>query len=187
MGWGGCNKSQLFSSLEDEINSDAFNLLSHGNTSSEKTKKSQQFDSFLAELVFSPNDPRLDIAENAERAFDEDFLKWLSNKVQNSKDAEEKVALRDLLEMIHDVKQKIEISRLAEERMAKEKEEELERLRKEAEELAASNAKLSDAEVLQKATTLRVTGPESDEEKKEEKKKTFYETEISPEIRMSYE
>lgn len=138
-------------------------------------------------MVFSPNDPRLDIAENAERAFDEDFLNWLANRVKNSKDAEEKVALRDLLEMIHDVKKKIELSQMAEERMAREKEEELERMRIEAEELAASNAPLSDAEVLQKATNIRVTKSESDEGMEEGEKKTFYETEISPEIRMSYE
>jgi len=183
-------KKPLFSSLDDEIKSDAFNLLS---TSSSDTKKAggaprnQNYDIFLAELVFSPNDPRLDIAENADRAFDEDFLSWLANKVERSIDAEEKVALRDLLEMILEVKKKIDISKMAEDRMAKEKEEELERMRKEAEELAASNAPLSDAEVLLKATNIRVSASESEEEKVEEKKKTFYETEISPEIRMSYE
>ena len=189
LGWirPSCNpKSQLYSSLKDEIEGDAFNLLSKKtDKKSGGPPKSQGFDIFLAELVFSPNDPRLDIAENAERAFDEDFLNWLANRVQNSKDAEEKVALRDLLEMIHDVKQKIELSQMAEERMAKEKEEELERMRIEAEERAAANAPLSDAEVLQKATSIGVSASES--EAIEEKKQTFYETDISPEIRMSYE
>lgn len=195
IGWG-CHsttsittKKTLFSSLQDEIESDAFNLLSKPSKESAKKEgvTSQVYDMFLAELVFSPNDPRLDIMENAERAFDEGFLNWLANKVEKSKDAEEKVALRDLLEMINDIKRKIELSQMAEERMAKEKEEELERMRIEAEELAASNAPLSDAEVLQKATNIRITKTESDGATEEVKKKTFYETDISPEIRMSYE
>lgn len=193
IGWG-CHsnsittKSPIFSSLQDEIEGDAFNLLSKpSNEKKAGPPKSQGFDIFLAELVFSPNDPRLDIMENAERAFDEDFLNWLANRVKNSKDVEEKVALQDLLEMINDLKMKIDLSQQAEERMAREKEEELNQMRIEAEELAASNAPLSDAEVLQKATNIRITKTESDEVKEEEKKKTFYETEISPEIRMSYE
>ena len=54
------------------------------------------YESFLAELVFSPNDPRLEIIDN----FDPKWLEWLDDKIAYSIDQEERIALKDLRAII---------------------------------------------------------------------------------------
>lgn len=52
-------------------------------------KKQQQrsmsdaYEVFLGELVFSPNDPRVDIVENFDLACDPQFMDWLNKKVDS--------------------------------------------------------------------------------------------------------
>jgi len=162
----------LFGILE-EVASGDFDLSSKAKAGMNLEKS---YDVFLAELVFSPNDPRVDIVENADRAFDEGFQTWLKKKVASAKDVEEKIALGDLLKMISEMEQKIEISRLAEERKQMEVESvEVEEARTEI---------LTETEVLKKAN--QVTTLESPEEE-EVTPKNFYEAEVTPEIKMSYE
>jgi len=184
----------------DEVNSDAFNLL--GSSSTDKSPGSARgggrsmddaYEIFLAELVFSPNDPRLDIVERYHQATDEDFLTWLKNKFENTRDAEEKVALKDLYGMILDVQNKVELSQLAEERK-KAEEKEAEQLRiQTAESEGAQGRTLSNAEVLKKAAQVDTAGVDSvlnkaaGDREQGAKKLNFLEQELSPEIRMSYE
>ena len=68
------------------------------------------YEQFLAELVFSTNDPRVDIVNNIDRCADDEWLTWLEKKVEASRDPDERVAMRDLYEMIIDVKEKMELS-----------------------------------------------------------------------------
>lgn len=177
--------------IMDEVNSDAFVLGNDEKQESEGQRRGgptaeEAYDIFLGELVFSPNDPRLDIVDNADRAFDEGFLSWLHKRVETSTDPEEKMALRDLNEMILDVQKKMDLSRLAQEREQKENEaRERERLAA-AEDEAKGKQALSDAEVLRKATGISITTPDESPSSKDTKK-SFIESEVSPEIRMSYE
>ena len=61
--------------MQDEIEGGAFNLLRKpSNEKKVGPQKFKGFDMFLDELLFSPNDPRLDTLGNTERAFDEDFF-----------------------------------------------------------------------------------------------------------------
>lgn len=145
------------------------------------------FEVFLAELVFSQNDPRVDIANNIEKALDEEWIAWLDNKVETSKDPEERVALRDLHDMIFDVKKRMDLSQLAEERKAQEAEE------AEAARLAAIDAdaeagrQMSDADVLRKASSIDAATALDAETVEERKNVSFYDQELTPEIRLSYE
>lgn len=76
---------------------------------------------------------------------------------------------------------------MAEERAAKEKEE------AEAKRLAAIDAEveagkaMSDTDVLRKAQAIDSAGIETEIKTQAEEKKTFYDTELTPEIRLSYE
>lgn len=172
----------------DEINSDSFNLL--GDTSPENIENSSEietaYETFLAQIVFSSNDPRMDIVENIDLATDPKWLKWLSNKIENSTDVEEKMALRDLNEMILDIKKRIDISQAEEERKKKEAEEAESQRIVDADAEAEDGRKMSDSDVLRKAGVLGRTGVDSVQEADVEKK-TFFEEEITPEVRMSYD
>jgi|Transcript_17332 hypothetical protein len=184
--------------IMDEVNSDAFDLLSSVAKSAGDTQKAQQeggispqleaaYEQFLGELVFSANDPRMDIINNIDRCGDQEWLDWLQSKGENSKDPEERIALKDLYEMITDVQKKMELSRMAEERAAKEAEE------AEAARLAAAEAdadagrKLSGADILKKAGAIDAAAGFDGVVQEEKEKVNFYESELTPEIRLSYE
>lgn len=180
--------TRLFGIL-DEVNSDSFDLL--GGSSDDGPSRSQLEDAYeilLADIIFSTNDPRLDIVENFERTTDADFLGWLKNKFETSRDPEEKAALRDLYEMVLDVKKKVELSQAAEERQAKEAEEAEAARLADADAAAEEGKALSDTDVLRRAAAVDTAGvAEAKAKAAEEKKKTFYETDLTPEIRASYE
>ena len=144
------------------------------------------YEIFLGELVFSTNDPRMDIMNSPDQAFDPNFLTWMSNKAEKSQDPDERLALKDLYNMILDVKKTVELSAAAKEREAKEAEEkEAERIRV-AEEEAAAGREMSNTDVLKKAAAIgsMKTDDGSDEE---DTKVSFYDEELTPEIRLSYE
>ncbi|KAL7555531.1 hypothetical protein ACA910_006119 [Epithemia clementina (nom. ined.)] len=168
----------------DEIQSDAYDL-SGSSKSNDDANLSDAYETFLAELVFSTNDPRIDIMNKFELAGDQEFIEWLDAKAQNSRDPEERIALRDLHEMIIDVKTRIEVNRLAEERSKQQAEaSEQERLDAESAKADAGRA-MSNAEVLQKAEMI--AKGERGEKVEKAAKKSFYEQEITPEIRLSYD
>jgi hypothetical protein len=177
----------------DEIESDSYNLLSKSNSSPGSTSRKTDsieaaYDVMLGELVFSTNDPRVDIVNKFDLITDPDFLKWLEgDKIAKSSDPEERMALKDLLEIILDVKTRVEVNRLAEERAAKEAEE-TERLRiQEAEAQADAGRKMTTSDILKKANAIDTPIPESKVQELEKKKRNFYEEELTPEIRLSYE
>ena len=179
------SRTRLFGIL-DEVMSDDYNLMDSSNES--EIKMNDAYEIFLADLIFSTNDPRLDIVENYEQATDPAFLEWMENKVEKSNDPEERLALRDLLEMILDIKKRQELSKLAEERKAKE-EADAERARvAEAEQVADEGRKMTNADLLRKANEIdsaKITA--EDRAEAASKKKSFFEQELTPEIRMSYE
>jgi hypothetical protein len=179
----------------DEVNSDAFDLLSSSKNKKGSDETDERFEIFLAELVFSPNDPRLDIVERYDQATSPDFLAWLNNRVQSTKDVEEKVALKDLYEMILDVQQKIQISQLAEERKKQAAAaEEIEEIQ--GDQQQQQSKVLSNAEILKKAaeiggtatsTATEGTAEEVEQQQQQKIKKSFLEEEeVPPEIKMSY-
>ena len=178
----------------DEIEGDSYDLLGGGSASEADNKQSSARDDayevFLGQLVFSPNDPRVDIVENWDLATDEDFVGWLNKKVSTSTDPEEKLALRDLHGMIIDVKRKVELNAMAEERIAKEAEE-AEQARANAIDVEAEEGRaLTDTDLLRKAAAVDRSGVDrelSDQRDEAAAKKTFYDSEITPEIRLSYE
>eukprot|EP00586_Coscinodiscus_wailesii_P003905 CAMPEP_0172485114 /NCGR_PEP_ID=MMETSP1066-20121228/12921_1 /TAXON_ID=671091 /ORGANISM="Coscinodiscus wailesii, Strain CCMP2513" /LENGTH=457 /DNA_ID=CAMNT_0013250085 /DNA_START=340 /DNA_END=1713 /DNA_ORIENTATION=+ len=147
------------------------------------------YEIFLGELVFSPNDPRVDIVENADKSFDPAFQSWLTNKIEKSTDPEEKIALKDLFGMITDVQEKIELSRAAQEREEAERAE-AERVRlAEREKEMEEGRRLSDTDVLKRASAVDTAVIDKKKEEAAEEaaaKKTFYETELTPKIRTSY-
>ena len=169
----------------DEINSDSYDLLSTGPEES-AVNMSDAYEMFLADLVFSTNDPRVDIMNKFDLAGDPVFIEWLDNRIDTSKDPQERMALRDLYDMIIDIQTRLEVNRLAEERSAKEAED-AEKARLEAAEAnAEAGRKMSTAEVLQKAKEIQTAGMD-ETSKDDEKKESFYDTELTPEIRLSYE
>lgn len=195
------SRSRPLFGIMDEVNSDAFLLGQGGDDAGDPTLDSrlkEAYEMFLAELVFSPNDPRLDIVENADKALDQGFIAYLQTKVESSTDPEESIALRDLRRMILEIKEKLDLKRQQEER------EETEAAEAEAARLAAlereavEGGALSDADVLRRASVV-----DNAEVRKEMgldpddlegmgasgggAKQSFYETELSPEIRSSYE
>jgi hypothetical protein len=176
---------QPLKGILDEIQSGAYNL-SAPKDSSDKIKINDAYEMLLAELVFSTNDPRVDIINNFEQVTDETFLAWLDRKVEGSKDPEERIALRDLHEMINNVKTTVEVSKLAEARQKQESEQAEADRRAAAETEAQEGRKMSNTDVLRKATQIN-TATSLDAKTVEEKKKSFYEQELTPEIRMSYE
>jgi hypothetical protein len=185
--------------LLDEINSGAYDLMSSSNNDKDTSNKkndnlSDAYEVFLAELVFSTNDPRIDIANKIDLATDPVFLEWMEyTKIEKSTDPDERIALRDLLEMILDVKTKMEVNQIANERAEKE------RLEKEQQQAMIDNAAattadevndidnnmpMTAADILRKATQIQTQTSDADMKKE---KITFYEQELTPEIRKSYE
>lgn len=178
--------------IMDEVNSDAFDLSGllsdNGQSSVRSAQVEEAYEMFLAELVFSPNDPRMDIVENYDRVADDDWRDWLNSKVENSTDPEEKMALRDLNDMIDDVTRKIEVNRMAEEREHEERQKaEAQRLA-EAEAAAAEGSTLTDTDLLRKANTIGQAGiGASNSEEEGAGKTSFLTSDLTAEIRMSYE
>lgn len=143
------------------------------------------FEVFLAELVFSTNDPRVDIMNKLDVAGNPEFLEWLEKKIDDSRDPEERVALKDLMDIIVDITTRIEVNKLAEERAAEEASTAEQQHMEAAEAQAEAGRKMSNAEVLKKATQIQTQS--SDELEAKKAKKTFYDAELTPEIRLSYE
>ena len=171
--------------LLDEINSDEYNLMDTSK-GSDDSGINDQFEIFLGDLVFSTNDPRVDIMNNYERATDEKFMSWMENKAENSNDPQERLALKDLYEMIVDIKKRVELSKLAEERQAREAEMQEEERIKQAEMDAEAGRQMSNADVLKKAAAIGSVQA-SEESEGVSEKKSFFDEELTPEIRMSYE
>lgn len=171
----------------DEINGDDFNLL--GGSSGDETSDADMnaaYETFLAQLVFSANDPRMDIVDNIDLCSDPAWLSWLQNKIDTSTDVEEKMALRDLNEMILDIVKRIELSKAQEEREEKAKKEAEDARLAAAEAEAEEGRKMSDSDVLRKASSVD-RGGLGDAQEIKTQKTNFYEEEITPEIRMSYD
>jgi hypothetical protein len=170
----------------DEIQSDQYNLLGSSSKVEQSIDLNNAYEIFLADLVFSTNDPRVDVLNDYERATDNAWLSWLDQKIESSKDPEERMALRDLYNMITDIKQTVELSQMAEERMAREAEEaEVARIAI-AQKAADGGRKLTNADVIKMASSIDAA-TSLDADTLQEQKKTFYEQELTPEIRMSYE
>lgn len=167
----------------DEIQSDSYDLLNSDN--GEEFNLSDSYEMFLAELVFSNNDPRVDIMNKIDIASDPEFISWLQTKADNSNDPDERIALRDLHSMILDVKTRLDVNKLAQERAAKEAEEEKQALIAQAELNSEEGRAMTNADVLKKAA--QIDHAEMGEVMAEKEKVTFYEEEITPEIRLSYE
>lgn len=171
----------------DEINSDAFQL---GKDEKSSPDVSKAYDMFLGELVFSPNDPRVDIIENADKAFDPSFLAWLENKIKTTRDVEEKIALKDLLEMISDLKEKMELSQAAAEREERERAERERQLLEQREREIEEGKRLSNTEVLKRASQVDTAAVDQQLSAKASADSTpqrsFYERDLTPEIRESY-
>mmetsp|Transcript_11306 Transcript_11306/g.16108 ORF Transcript_11306/g.16108 Transcript_11306/m.16108 type:complete len:538 (-) Transcript_11306:353-1966(-) len=179
------NNRPLFGIL-DEMESDAYDLTSTADET--EINMNDAYEMFLADLVFSTNNPKVDIINNIERAGDQVFIDWLDAKIENSKDPEERLALRDLFDMIEDVKRQIEVSKMAEQREAQEQEQqEKERLAK-AEAQAQQGRALTNTEVLKKASAIDTAQAGDVQAIREEKTKvSFYDQQLTPEIRLSYE
>eukprot|EP00581_Thalassiosira_minuscula_P012426 CAMPEP_0183725596 /NCGR_PEP_ID=MMETSP0737-20130205/20904_1 /TAXON_ID=385413 /ORGANISM="Thalassiosira miniscula, Strain CCMP1093" /LENGTH=484 /DNA_ID=CAMNT_0025956637 /DNA_START=362 /DNA_END=1816 /DNA_ORIENTATION=+ len=176
----------------DEVNSDAFDLsdlLKGDDDEPSNNDMEKAYEMFLGQLVFSSNDPRIDIMENYDLCADPQWISWLERKISNTRDVEEKMALGDLKEMIVDVKKRVELSKQAEERAAAEAED-AEKSRIAAAEAEMEKGKsLTGADLLKKAAAVDTAGVDAivKEQQGEETKQTFYEKELTPEIRTSYE
>jgi len=169
----------------DEINSDDFNLL--GNVEEDNSSEMDKaYETFLAQLVFSANDPRLDIIDNIELCSDPVWLGWLANKIDTTTDVEEKMALRDLQEMILDIVKRMELSKAQQEREAADKVAAEEARLAEANAAADDGRNMSNADVLRKASSVDRSGLGEAAEIVSEKV-SFYDEELTPEIRMSYD
>lgn len=178
--------TSLFGIL-DEIESDSYDLMNTSKDAETKINMSDAYEMFLADLVFSTNDPRVDIMNKFDLAGDPDFISWLEKKVENSKDPDERIALRDLHEMIVDIKTRMEVNRLAEERAAAEAALTEEARLEAAEKAAAEGRIMSNADVLKRANQIQTAEMEKHVDKAAAKKKSFYDEDITPEIRVSYE
>jgi hypothetical protein len=170
----------------DEINSDSYNLINSSDDGS-KVDLHNAYEMLLAELVFSTNDPRVDIMNRFDLATDPEFTSWLEKKIENSKDPEERIGLRDLFDMITDVKTRVEVNRLTEARLAQEAAAAEEARLSAAEATAEQGRTLTNAEVLQRARQIQTATPDTPNTETKSKKTSFYEAELTPEIRLSYE
>lgn len=65
----------------------------------DQTADRGDFDVLLGELIFSPRDPREDVARAPEN-YSEDFLKFVTDKAEDSDDMEEREGLKSLVDMI---------------------------------------------------------------------------------------
>jgi hypothetical protein len=178
----------------DEVNSGAFDLSdllkSDGDDELSSSEMEKAYEMFLGQLVFSSNDPRIDIMDNYELCSDPQWLTWLDRKINNTRDVEEKVALRDLRDMIIDIKKRVELSQAAEERLAQEAEEDEQNRIAAAEAEMEKGRAMSGTDVLKKAAAVDTAGVDAmvkDQNAAGSVRKTFYEKELTPEIRTSYE
>lgn len=180
--------------IMDEVRSGAFDLtslLSNNDDTSDDVSTSEMekaYEMFLGQLVFSTNDPRIDIMDNYDLCADPKWLTWLERKIDGTRDVEERSALRDLLDMIVDVKKRAELSKAAEERAAQEAESvERERIATIEAEIETGRA-MSGADILKRAAAVDSAGVTAAMSKEEVKaaKKSFYEKDLTPEIRSSY-
>ena len=171
----------------DEINGDDFNLLGakadDGQSSSEMDKA---YETFLAQLVFSAIDPRLVFVDNIELCSDPVWLKWLTDKIDTTTDVEEKMALRDLSEMIADIVKRMELSQAQQVREAADKEMAEKARFEQADAEAEEGRSMSNTDVLRKAGAVD-RGGLGETEEIEQEKISFYDEELTPEIRMSYD
>lgn len=184
--------------IMDEVRSGAFDLSDllrgddDGSGDEPSTSEMEKaYEMFLGQLVFSSNDPRIDIMDNYDLCADAKWLSWLERKISGTRDVEERSALRDLLDMIIDVKKRTELSRAAEERAAREAEEgERERIAAVEAEMERGRS-LSGADVLRRAAAVDSAGVNAalvkeDNDASVAAKKSFYEKDLTPEIRSSY-
>lgn len=170
----------------DEINSDSYDLMSTSEEGEQEINMNDAYEMFLGDLVFSTNDPRVDIMNKFDLATDPEFVAWLDNKVEKSNDPDERLALRDLSEMIEDITTRVKVSKLADERIEREAQE-AEQVRMNAvDEEADAGRSMSNTDVLRKAQGIDYAQRGDVAEVKEEKV-TFYDQELTPEIRLSYE
>jgi len=185
-------QKQVLFGIMDEVNSDAFDLsslLQNDDDEPSNTEMEQAYEMFLGQLVFSTNDPRIDIMENYDLCADPKWISWLEKKIGSTRDVEEKMALKDLSDMIIDVKKRVELSQAKEEREAQEAEEAEKNRIAAAEADMETGRTMSGTDVLRKAAAVDNAGVDNmvKEQEGEQKKKTFYETDLTPEIRASYE
>lgn len=68
-------------------------------TNTDQTGDRGDFDVLLGELIFSPRDPREDVARAPEN-YSEDFLKFVTDRAEDSDDMEEREGLKSLVDMI---------------------------------------------------------------------------------------
>jgi hypothetical protein len=147
------------------------------------------YDAFLGQLVFSTKDPRLEIMENFDLATDEKWINWLQKKIDRTRDVEENMALKDLKDMIVDIKKRVELSRLAEEREAKERQQEAEDETNDG----TQTVPLSNADILRKARGIATGQANPDDyagqgrSSKGNHSPSFLDADLTPEIRMSYD
>ncbi|EEC47374.1 predicted protein [Phaeodactylum tricornutum CCAP 1055/1] len=172
--------------LLDEINSDSYNLISTNDDQGDDVNLSDAYEMFLADLVFSTNDPRVDIMNKYDLACDPPFIQWLDQKIEKSRDPEERIGLRDLYDIIIDIQTRVEVSKLAEQRQAAEAATVEQQRIADAEADADAGRSMSNADVLRKARAIETQTTE-EEMDRQQVKQSFYETEITPEIRLSYE
>ncbi len=185
-------KKQVLFGIMDEVNSDAFDLsslLQNDDDEPSTSEMEKAYEMFLGQLVFSTNDPRIDIMENYDLCVDPKWISWLEKKIGNTRDVEEKMALKDLSDMIIDVKKRVELSKAKEERESQEAEEAEKNRIAAAEADMEKGRAMSGTDVLRKAAAVDNAGVDNmvKEQEGEQKKKTFYDKELTPEIRMSYE
>lgn len=148
--------STILRGLLDEMNSDAYNLMSTNSDADDKIDLHNAYEMLLAELVFSTNDPRIDIMNRFDLATDPVFLKWmLEQKIETSKDPEERLALKDLFDMIMDIKTRVDVNRLQEERLAKEAMEKEQARMADAEVTAETGRTMSNADVIKRAQQIQ--------------------------------
>ena len=76
----------------DEVRSGAFDLtslLSNNDDTSDDISTSEMekaYEMFLGQLVFSTNDPRIDIMDNYDLCADPKWLTWLERKIDGTRD-----------------------------------------------------------------------------------------------------
>jgi hypothetical protein len=64
-------------SLLDKINSDSYNLIGTNDDQGDYVNLSDAYEMFVADLVFSTNNPRVDIMNKYNLACDPPFIQWL--------------------------------------------------------------------------------------------------------------
>jgi hypothetical protein len=129
--------------------------------------------------------------DNFDLATDNQWLTWLQKKIDATRDVDEKVALKDLKEMIVDIKKRVELSRLAQEREAKEQEQQQKQAVAE-ETSTQQQVKLTNADILRKAGGIATAGisdttGDGPSTSKQQSSKSFLNAKLTPEIRMSYD